>query len=225
MARMLPDFTDEQIELIPSAAERLVYRTARQRLDDRHLVLHGVEWIVRTPHGDVRDGEADFVICHPDKGVLVIEVKGGGIEYDPVTDKWYSVDRFKSRNEIDDPFWQAKTGKFSVLAKLKEHSAWLFGSSHILIGHAVLLPDIDDIYTLCMPQRPKGYCRRASGDESARHLDPPSVRLLESNGQAPNAAWGRRYPLRRARLCQTGQRASTPLPPAGRRRTGPYSTD
>lgn len=154
MARMRPDYTDEQIGQIPSAAERAIFRAARQQLGDQYLVLHGVEWIVRAPQGNARDGEADFVVCHPDLGVIVIEVKGGGIEHDPVGDKWYSVDRHKERHEISDPFRQAKIGKFSILTKLKEHSAWPFGASQILIGHAVLFPDIDDIRNLCMSQSP-----------------------------------------------------------------------
>ena len=32
------------------------------------------------PGEGARDGEIDFVLCHPDKGILCLEVKGGGIE-------------------------------------------------------------------------------------------------------------------------------------------------
>ena len=52
------------------------------------------------------DGEADFVMIHPDHGVLVVEVKGGRIRTSE--GEWYSVDRHGAEHEIKNPFEQAR---------------------------------------------------------------------------------------------------------------------
>ena len=41
--------------------------------------MHSVAWQCLTD-GQLYEGEADFVIIHPDHGLIVLEVKGGGIE-------------------------------------------------------------------------------------------------------------------------------------------------
>ncbi|RMH55618.1 MAG: NERD domain-containing protein, partial [Bacteroidetes bacterium] len=57
--------------------------------------------------GDALQGEADFVILHPDYGMLVIEVKGGGVTWDRAKNRWFSEGRH-ARNPIADPFRQAQ---------------------------------------------------------------------------------------------------------------------
>ena len=70
-------------------SERNVYE-ALQGLDDDWLVFHSVGW-QGARHGKQGDGEADFVIAHPRKGVMVVEVKGGNVE---IRDgRWFSIDR------------------------------------------------------------------------------------------------------------------------------------
>lgn len=71
MARIIPAWTDEQLSRLPSGAEAAMHRAARDHLPGHWLVLHGIEWIVRNLAGDAADGEADFLICVPDQGVLV----------------------------------------------------------------------------------------------------------------------------------------------------------
>ncbi len=72
-------------------SERRVYEQLARTLDDRFVVFHSLAWHGR---GKKPDGEADFVIAHPDLGMLVLEVKGGGIAHDPVRGKWTSQDAF-----------------------------------------------------------------------------------------------------------------------------------
>src|ERR1043165_8258127 len=105
MARLIPDLSEAQLERFQSKAEAAVYRAARANLGAQYLVLHGVEWILRHEENDARDGEADFLIC-TQEGVLVIEIKGGGISFDAAADAWTSVDRSGRRHEIKDPFRQ-----------------------------------------------------------------------------------------------------------------------
>jgi hypothetical protein len=155
MARIIPAWTDEQLSRLPSGAEAAVHRAARDHLPGHWLVLHGIEWIVRNLAGDAADGEADFLICVPDQGVLVVEVKGGGVSYDPGSGEWQSIDAIGVRHRIKDPFKQAKNGKYSILAKLHESPNWSsLRLGRLRIGHAAIFPDLDDATPLRTPSSP-----------------------------------------------------------------------
>jgi len=57
-------------------------------LPEDYTVLHHVPVYKRPKRqGPLLDGEIDFLVIHPTKGVLSIEVKGGGIERDAETGK------------------------------------------------------------------------------------------------------------------------------------------
>lgn len=118
-----------------SLAERRLYDVFRRGLPDDYVVFHHVAWLVRDPHSGAQDGEADFIIAHPDQGILVIEVKGGHIRYNGATGEWFSNDCL-----IKDPFEQAKGNKYSLLDKLKDHPYWR--NRWLCIGHAVAFPDV-----------------------------------------------------------------------------------
>src|SRR5688572_14889312 len=90
VAHVLPKYTSKQ-ESIVSTAERKFY-DACHTLSDKYHVFHSVGWITRTD-GGAADGEADFLICHPERGFVVVEIKGGRIEADYSTGSWYSIDR------------------------------------------------------------------------------------------------------------------------------------
>lgn len=155
MARMIPEMSELQLSRLQSKAEALVYRAAKSNLPSEHLVLHGVEWIVRREDKDAKDGEADFLICTP-KGLLIVEVKGGGVTHDASTDSWFSVDHARKRHEIKDPFRQAKQAKYAVLGKIQEHPKWQqLRLGRILIGHAVFFPDLQDVSALYSPKSPR----------------------------------------------------------------------
>lgn len=118
-----------------SQAELKLYKAFQEALPDDFVVFHSVSWLARDLRSGAQDGEADFVIAHPDCGVLVIEVKGGRIIYDGATDRWQSNDY-----AIKDPFEQARNNKHSLLAKLKDLPYWR--NRWLTIGHAVAFPDI-----------------------------------------------------------------------------------
>lgn len=146
MARMIPALADEQLDNLDSRAEARVYRLLRDALPERVVVLHRIEWIVRHPGGGAEDGEADFLVCDPEGAILAVEIKGGGITFDPATDAWWSTDSLGTRHPIKDPFRQARGAKYAVLAKLKEHRRWPhLRAGKIVLGHGVLFPDIDDV--------------------------------------------------------------------------------
>lgn len=61
-------------------AERLVHDRLRVALPSEYRLFANVQWLARTAdHRGLRDGEADLVIAHPDKGFLVLETKAGQI--------------------------------------------------------------------------------------------------------------------------------------------------
>ena len=102
MANIIPKLTDSQISKIKPKSEQKVYKALYEQLPNDWLIVHSLEFIKQTSkynsHGD---READFVIFAPQYGVLVIEVKGGGIEYDEQIRQWYSIDKHKKRHELN----------------------------------------------------------------------------------------------------------------------------
>jgi len=133
MAKMFPDRLPDDVQ---SRAEILLYKEFQKQLSDDFTVFHSISWQFPNHRSGAKDGEADFVIACPNLGILVLEVKGGGIRYDGNTDKWYSND-----NSTKDPFKQARDSKHSLLALIKDHPSWR-RQRWIPIGHAVGFPDI-----------------------------------------------------------------------------------
>lgn len=130
MAKVLP----QQAIDTRSAAE-LRMRTILERLPAKWRVIHSVSW--QSPSGRRQaDGEADFVMIHPDHGVLVVEVKGGGIR--TTEGAWFSVDRHGTEHEIKNPFEQAKSSKYALLRFLSGR----MDKVTFPIEHAVALLDV-----------------------------------------------------------------------------------
>jgi hypothetical protein len=132
MARMYPARIRVETK---SPAECKLYETLRDGLPGEYVVFHSVAWLVRNPRGGARDGEADFVIAHPERGILVLEVKGGAIRYDGATNEWFS-----GSYAVKDPFEQAKGNKYSLLDKLNDLPYWR--NRWLTLGHAVAFPDV-----------------------------------------------------------------------------------
>ena len=82
MGRMLPNLEPSELALVRSQAERRFYEAARAQFPTDWTVLFSTPWIGATPTGRKYDGEADFVVLAPTLGMLVVEVKGGGVGFD-----------------------------------------------------------------------------------------------------------------------------------------------
>lgn len=106
-------------ESTASRAERLLFREFQSQLPDEFIVMHSVGWLAR---GKKRtfDGEVDFVIVHPARGVLVLEVKGGAIEGEWAADEWRSTGRTNRHAAIRNPFRQAHDAMYALRAKLAD---------------------------------------------------------------------------------------------------------
>src|SRR5258708_1905834 len=105
MPHMYPSTLDPQTK---SGAEARLYNVLRDQLGPDYHVFYSVRWHGIDRKRNPYDGEADFIIAHPRDGILVIEVKGGGIRYDPLTKKWFSRNYQGNEFEIRNPVDQAK---------------------------------------------------------------------------------------------------------------------
>lgn len=145
MARMIPQLNEDQLRAFPSRAEARFYEACRDSLPDDLVVIYSANWIYRDARGRLNEGEADFTILSPHGGALAVEVKGGGVTFDPASGAWHSVDRRGERNPIKDPFKQASKERHALLDQITGHASWRqFGGARLTIGHAVMLPDIGD---------------------------------------------------------------------------------
>ena len=93
-------------------SEQIVFEAIRKNLSDDWSVFHSFDYVTRDQRLKRWDGEIDFLLYHPVKGFLVLEVKGGAISYR--NGHWYQEDR-----EID-PVNQAKRNKYAVRQLLEE---------------------------------------------------------------------------------------------------------
>jgi len=119
MARMVP------FPMLPtdSAAERRLYEGFLEQLDDAFVIYHSVDWVVGGRTGP-DEGEADFVITHPELGLLALEVKGGRVAYDPATKRWTQTGHSGTHVLDEDPFHQAKGAMHSLVRILEGQPGW-----------------------------------------------------------------------------------------------------
>ncbi len=137
MARMYPNQISPATE---SQAERRLYKAFRDGLDNDYVIFHSVAWQSLDGEGRPRDGEADFVIVHPTRGILVLEAKGGTIRCDPRAGYWTSTDRHGRTHEIRDPFAQVRYSKYTLQEQLQVMLNR--PQRRINVGHAVAFPDV-----------------------------------------------------------------------------------
>lgn len=157
MAQMIPNLTNDQISAIRSTAEQLFYRACKKQLPDHYLVLHSINFVTRLS-GRQRDGEADFVIFCPERGILVVEIKGGGITFDPTTNTWTSESKKGILNKIKNPFEQGKKEKYAIINILQGYPDWkLLKLEKTIIGHAAFFSDlaIAQLNNLVTPESPQ----------------------------------------------------------------------
>jgi hypothetical protein len=173
-------------------AEVRVYDKLAAELDDSFTVFYSSPWLGTDHLGAEKDGECDFLVAHARLGYLAIEVKGGGISFDPGAIQWWSTDAQHFRHKIKDPVNQAKSAKHELLKKLKASGRWR--NRFIHMSHGVIFPDA------AAPPRDLGAdrpvrifcCSREFTDDLrqwiGRRLDegrnPPTVEPLGQDGLA-----------------------------------------
>jgi hypothetical protein len=170
MTTIIPELTDTQLADLSSQAEAKVYRAFRDGLPRDFVVFFHVAWILRREEEQAKDGETDFVVCHPDFGYICIEVKGGGVGFESSNGEWFSVDRHHQKHTINNPVNQALKAKYSIRSKLNEQQRWRdLSLVNVLRGHAVFFPDIGEANALSRPDMP------ATLVGCAKHLQDPKA--------------------------------------------------
>jgi nuclease-like protein/UvrD-like helicase family protein/AAA domain-containing protein len=129
-------FNREGDESLGARAERNVQERLRAALPPEYTMLTNVAWLVRQ-HGVEREGEADIILAHPERGFLALEVKSGLIKRDSLG-RWWAGSGHLDRS----PFQQAADSHHSLVAKLTELPDWEAGLDPIA-GHAVVFPSVD----------------------------------------------------------------------------------
>lgn len=114
-------------------SERPAYE-ALSRLPDPWRVFHGLSWL--SPGNPPRDGEADFVILHPEHGLYVLENKGGDVLLEGGV--WYRRTRNGLKTVPKGPFKQATSSKHTLLRFLNDRAR----IGRIRAGHGVIFPDV-----------------------------------------------------------------------------------
>lgn len=126
-----------------SPAERAVYDILQQRLDENYYVFHGTKWTVRKKGERLREGEVDFIIAHPDHGIILFEVKGGRhIDCIGPTKQWKSTDSAGVIRTIKDPFVQVQDSVHILLDYLATQNATKRYKSSYYLDSAVWFPEI-----------------------------------------------------------------------------------
>jgi hypothetical protein len=141
-ARMWPTVLPRQVrENSLRSAEVRVYDLLAEKLGTGWVVFYSRPWLGITPSGEEKDGECDFVVMHPARGYIALEVKGGGISYDPDKDEWLSRDRDGIRHKIKNPIRQAVASKHELLRQVAKLDSW--HGRYIRIRHGVVFTDTE----------------------------------------------------------------------------------
>ncbi|MCZ8195510.1 MAG: NERD domain-containing protein [Aquidulcibacter sp.] len=120
-------------------AEVRVYERLAEALDDTFHVFYSSPWLGTDKLGNEKDGECDFLIAHPEHGILTIEVKGGKeISFDPEDGQWRSTDHNGFVHRIKDPVEQARSAKYEILKLLNNSTKW--SRRYIHKSHGVIFP-------------------------------------------------------------------------------------
>lgn len=156
MARMYPEeLSNVRRDEISSRAEVLLYDALAATLDDAWVVFHSVAWQDHaTREGGSRDGETDFIIAHPDLGVLTVEVKGGLIGYDGDSQTWTSTDSRGVSYSIR-PFEQARRVKYSLLNYVAQEDKDRVKKLRPAIHDAVIFPQCSAPSSGLPPEAPR----------------------------------------------------------------------
>ena len=122
----------------PSNAEKFIFNAFKNsRMNENFVVLHSVGLLKHDRKR--RWAEIDFLIISA-RGLLALEVKGGGIERDE-KGYWYTNNRFGERDQLShSPFEQVSSGLHAIMRWLEGNGIPNFSKKYVA-GFAVLFPD------------------------------------------------------------------------------------
>lgn len=144
MAHLIPPIRLDEIAV---KSERDVAHSLIEKLPSECTVYHSFPWLrlerneYRPENQVLQEGEADFLIIWPDRGILVLEVKGGKIRFNHDTIQWYSTNYYGKEFQIKDPFKQASKNLHAIEAIIKK-KVYSNQPLPFAYGYAVCFPDL-----------------------------------------------------------------------------------
>lgn len=165
MAIMLPS---KPKEFHPYSLENKMFE-ALEKLSDDHYVFHSFS-IVTNSEGVLHESETDFVIFHPQKGIISLEAKAGRIYYQ--NGIWYYANGYEIKK--GGPYRQASLNKWKLEEYFKSK-----GMKEILSRcktlHAVWFPSIDNnnLYEITLPSEADNTITmtKEALDDPCRYID------------------------------------------------------
>lgn len=136
MAYMIPE---KPRRFDPASQEGLMFE-ALEHLPDDYYVIHSFH-VSDVKKEVLHESETDFVVYHPQKGIICIEAKAGSIRYEDGDWKYSSGIVMKG----DGPFNQAASNKWK-LKRYIENGRMSFLLTRLKMLHAVWFPSIDADY-------------------------------------------------------------------------------
>lgn len=136
MAKMVPEGVTR---FVGGEGEAEVYEALR-RLPDSCTVVYSLNWLhsgrarQRGAPAQRAEGEGDFVVFDPARGILVIEVKGGSIKFE--NGRCIQTNRRTGEITRPDPAWQASSTAHRLYEELSDDPA----TSGCVVRHAVWFP-------------------------------------------------------------------------------------
>ena len=140
----MPVLWPEQPEFV-TASERLVWERLCADLGPDDLLIAN-----RRVTDHSKDFEIDIAVVMPGAGVVVVEVKGGGVRHDGTS--WRQ--RLNGNDTSIDPVEQARTAKYALRRYIEDDDRW--GSrSRVRWGHVLVLPYLSLADDFALPDCPR----------------------------------------------------------------------
>lgn len=180
IAIFYPPFdTDEPLKIDKAGdhSERRVLE-ALSDLDDSWRIFRDLQWRDLEGKKIGRSGEIDLIIFHPELGILIIEVKGGGVRAE--NGEWFYVSMFDgSEKKMDmSPFEQARRNHYYPYNKLKGSAIGHDFLKSTAFTHTVWFPVITWNADIPVEVPHGGFIL------DSRHLQNPSKHLRKILSQA-----------------------------------------
>lgn len=135
MAKMIPG---QPNDFNPASKEGLIFNILKDNLSDDYYVFHSFK-IVSVSKGLLDESETDFVVFHPQKGIICIESKAGQITYK--NGEWLYGNGQVIKN--GGPYKQAEQKKWNM-KNLFEYKKMEEILNRCKLLHAVWFPSIDN---------------------------------------------------------------------------------
>ena len=125
-----------------------VYKSLSNIFDEEVYAIYGPQHIRINKKKQLRDGEfIDFMVIHPEKGMIFLECKGGNVQYKSKERTWYHFKRGEWHPMKPSPLESAKFGKNNLVRFLKKELNLLTSDSWI--------DNIQTIHGAIFPNTPK----------------------------------------------------------------------